>query len=218
MGRRRQSLSIALAAAAMTAGPAAAASAATIAVNKACFDENAPMTVTGAGFTPGDTVDLSATGVFSTAPVDAGGQFAVLVTAPLLGKIGPAHHAFTLTATSESNPSLAAAAPFDVTTFAVSTKPAQARPSKRVRFSFSGFTPGRSIYAHYVHKGTVRATSHFGIAAPPCGTLSARERLYPGNHPATGLYHVQFDSRRHYSPSTAPKLLATLHIFKSFSL
>jgi hypothetical protein len=202
---------------ALSAVTAAAGSAATVAVDKPCYDESNTMTITGAGYTPGDTVDVTATGVFGTAPVDAAGQFALAVKAPPLGTIAPSHQAFMLTATSEANPTVTAAALFNVATFAVTTKPPQARPSQRVRFLFSGFTPGKAIYAHYVRSGKVRATARFGVAASPCGTLTVRARLYPDNHPATGVYHIQFDSTRRYAAKTAHKLVATLRIFKSFT-
>jgi hypothetical protein len=174
------------------------------------------MTVTGAGFTPGDTVDLEATGVFTTAAVDPTGAFAAQAAAPLLGTINPAQQAVTLTATSETSGAVMASVQLNIATFAVATKPAQARPSKRVRFTFSGFAPGRPIFAHYVRGGKVRATTRFGTAAFPCGTLTAHARLYPASHPATGTYHVQFDSSRSYSSHTAQKLVATLRIFKTF--
>jgi hypothetical protein len=176
------------------------------------------MMITGAGFTPGDTVKLSSTAKVSlpAATVDATGAFATEITVPRLTPAGPGERQFTLTATSQADPTLSAAAPFMVANFAVATSPVQATPSTIVRYSFSGFVPGKPIFAHYVRGGKVRVTKRYGIAAAPCGTLKARARLFPGPHPHYGVYRVQFDSSRRYVSSTVPRLVGTLDVFRAF--
>ncbi len=193
----------------------AVASAAMISVDRPCYLEANAITVQGTGLRPGDTVDLSATGVFETASVGASGRFAAQVAAPVLPASVPMQRRFTLAASSESVPELVARTQFTVTTLAVGTSPTRVTPTHRVRFTFSGFPPGRAIFGHYLRGGKLRATHRFGIASGPCGTLSTRAREFPSSHPVAGVYHVQFDSRRRYSRHTRPRVGASLIVFKT---
>jgi hypothetical protein len=215
--RAAVSVAVAVAAASAVAAPAAA-SAASIALDKPCYDEQTPATITGAGFTPGDTIDLETTNsnLFTTAPVDATGAFSTQTPAPLLGTIDPAQQSFTLNAISEMTGAVLASTTIQVATFAALTKPSEARPSAKVRFTFSGFTPGRTIYGHYLRHGKVTATTRFGPAAFPCGTLTTKARMYPSEHPATGVYKIQFDSNRRFIKNTPQKLTGSLTIFTRF--
>jgi hypothetical protein len=128
----------------------------------------------------------------------------------------PGEDRFTLTAKSESTGANVTTALFRVTNFAVSTKPAKAKPTKRVRFTFSGFAPGKPIFGHFLLHGKLRVTHRYGKAGGPCGTLTTHSHLYPGRHIRFGLYKVQFDARKHYSKHNVPRLQTTLRIFKTF--
>jgi len=218
--RRRAGLWLALVASAVAGAWPAVASAATIALDRACYDEGAPMTLIGTGFTPGSTVSLKRSGssTSASATVDPSGGFATELTAPSLGTAYPAHRSFTMSATDDLDPRLTATAAFQAATFAVSITPSQAPPSKVVRFSFSGFTSGAPIYGHFLLQGKVRATIRYGVAAGPCGVLKALASLYPGVHPADGLYRLQFDSSRRYYAGTTPKLRTTLDISRKAEL
>jgi hypothetical protein len=207
--------------AALVAAPAAA-SAAAIAFSSACYDyvpgSVGLMTIAGADFTPGDTVDLESSEVFQTAVVGPTGAFVVQAPVPVLGFIDPGEKAFTLTATSETTGTALASAGFLVANFAVSTRPAHARPTKKVHFTFSGFAPGRPVYGHFLLHGKLRVTRRYGRATGPCGTLKARAPLYPGRHPRFGVYRVQFDGSRRYSKRSTPRLVTVLDVFRTFHL
>jgi hypothetical protein len=215
---RLSSLTVGIALALASLSVAAAeASAATIAVLQPCVVNadpaiGSPMTVTGTGFTPGDSINLQTTagGAFGTATADPTGAFSVQIAAPILATVNPAAATFTLTATDFMTPlTVTPTTTVAVANLAVTTNPAQAKPTKRVTWSFSGFTPGAEIYAHYLHGKKVAATVKFGRAVGRCGLLKKKAVFYPG-HPKFDVYKVQVDDARHYSPRSLPRLIATL--------
>jgi len=103
---------------------------------------------------------------------------------------------FTLAITDNANATLTLTAQSLVTALDVGVTPADARPSRRVRFHGRGFTGGPAIYAHYVRKGKVRKTVQLATAAGPCGTFDVRRRQLPIRRPATGRWMVQIDQER----------------------
>jgi hypothetical protein len=203
------------AALATSAALAAPATAQVISVNAACFVNakpavGAPVTVSGSGFTPGDTVELDATGVFGTTTVGATGTFTTTVTGPILTTPFPASSRFTLTARDETNGTTTASTSFEVANLAFQTHPAVAKPSKTVHFSFSGFRSGALIYGHYVH-GKKVLTTRFGRAKGACGLLKSKARLFPGK-PRFSKYKVQFDNSRRYHATALPRIVSGLTI------
>jgi hypothetical protein len=193
----------------------AQASAATLTVGQACVvnpdpTTGSPMTVTGQGFTPGGPVSLASNkgGAFGNATADASGNISLSMTGPTLPSLGPAAASFVLTATDETSGGTATTA-FDAANLAVATNPLEAKPSKRVTWTFSGFTSGAEIYAHYLHKGKVAATTKFGRAQGACGTLRKKAVFYPGKAKYSS-YKVQVDDSRHYAAGTLPRWVATL--------
>ncbi|HWF36453.1 MAG TPA: hypothetical protein VG295_13835 [Solirubrobacteraceae bacterium] len=194
---------------------AAQASAATVTVGQPCVVNpnpavGSPMTVTGAGFTPGDSITLSSNrgGAYGQTPADATGRFTINMPGPILPTINPASAAFVLTATDNTD-GITASTPFAAANLAVATNPAQGKPSKRVTWSFSGFVGGANIYAHYLHGKKVTATANFGRAQGPCGTLKKRAVFYPGKA-KYDVYKVQVDDSRRYLATSLPRLVATL--------
>jgi len=219
--RRRLARSAACAVLALaSAGVAAAgASAATIGVTAPCVvnisSGGAQMQVVGNGFAAGDSIELTTNsgGGFGMATADATGAFSTLITAPTLSNNGPGEATFTLTAIDETTSLLAnPTTTFLLANLAVATKPMEAKPSKKVTFTFSGFLPGTEIYAHYLHGKKVTATARFGRAVAPCGLLKTKAKLYPGKRKFQ-TYKVQFDDSRHYSAKTLPRWVSTLSIF-----
>jgi hypothetical protein len=203
------------AAVALSGAFAAPAAAQVIAVNGACFvnpkpSVGAPVTVTGSGFPPGDTVALAATGVFGTTTVGTAGTFTSTVAGPILSTPFPASARFTLTARDETNGTTTASTSFLVANLAFRTSPAVAKPSQRVRFSFSGFRPGALVYGHYVHDRKV-VTTRFGRAKGACGLLKAKARLFPGG-PRFSKYKVQFDDSHRYHSEALPRIVSGLTI------
>ncbi len=197
-----------------------AASAATVSFAKPCYDDvpGNLMTITGTGFTPGDSINLDTNANIALPSVTAGltGEFALQSAVPSITPPGPGEKTFELTATSQTDAAVSAESPFMVANFAVATSPAQARPTRVVKFSFSGFPDGAAIYSHFVRRGKVLATKRYGTAAAPCGTLTTRAKLFPGLHPEYGRYTVQFDSSHHYSSRSTPRLVGILDVFRSF--
>lgn len=195
---------------------AAQASAATIAVLQPCVVNANPavgalMTVTGAGFAPGDSISLSSTtgGASGSATAGPAGTFAINMAGPILPTINPAAATFALQATDETDGVTTATTSFAAANLAVTTNPAEAKPTKKVTWSFSGFTGGAEIYAHYLHGKKVVATTKFGRAIGPCGVLKKKAVFYPG-HAKYEVYRVQVDDVRRYLAHSLPRLVATL--------
>lgn len=198
---------------------AAQASAATIAANEACYVnanpfQGAPMTITGSGFTPGDDVDVSGGTVFASATVGADGTFAATTEAPTLSTVNPATQTTTLTA--QDLDGVTATTSVLSANLAVSANPSSVRHPDRtkVRFRFSGFTPGKPIYVYYLHRKKLVAKARFGLAVGPCGTFEQKALLYPGGHPRYEQYTVAIESSSHYSKTAFPLALAKLSIFR----
>ena len=90
---------------------------------------------------------------------------------------------FTLSITDNANPALTVSAQSLVTALDVRVTPANARPSRRVRFRGRGFTGAAPVYAHYLRKGKLRKTVQLATAAGPCGTFDVRRRQLPVHRP-----------------------------------
>ncbi|MFZ0040187.1 MAG: hypothetical protein WAK93_02695 [Solirubrobacteraceae bacterium] len=199
---------------------AAQASAATLFANKACYvndnpAQGAPMLITGTGFTPGDTVDLSGGTVFAKSTVQSNGTIAWTAAAPLLTTIDPASETTTLTADDETVGANVASGAVQSANLAVATSKGQVQNvhKDKVKFSFSGFSPGKSIYGFYARTKIV-AKTNFGKAKGACGMLTKRALLFPGGHPRNNSYKVTFESRSKYSKKANPRLTAKLKIFR----
>jgi len=108
---------------------------------------------------------------------------------------------------------LLAEAGFDITNLGVTVNPSAAKPGRKVLYHFGGFTPGKPIWGHYLRHGRQLFAHRFGKASGPCGTLTARATLFPG-HRGRGTYRVQFDTVKRYRPSTSPKALINVTLFR----
>jgi hypothetical protein len=197
---------------------AAPASAATISVDKACYVNTAtgpaPLTVTGSGFDPGESIQIAGGTTVIDTTADATGSFTATGSAPVLNTKGAGTRWTTLTAsgfdantgttTSASTRALSA-------NLAVSTKPLSVPVNelrkRKVTFSFSGFTPGKDIYGYYLRKRVV-AKTRFGKATGRCGTLKQKALLLPPGLSTTVRYSLVFESVPHYSKSAFPRVTA----------
>jgi len=201
------------------AAVAAPASAATLAVSAPCYvnvisTKAAPIDVTGTGYTPGDTIAVQGQAVFGTTTAGADGTINLITGGPILPFSGPGSKSFALTSQDQTSGSgVLAQTSVTMANFSVDTRPSVAKPSRRVTWRFSGFTPGRSIYVHYLHRGKVVNRMRFGRAHGPCGTLKARDRFYPGGHPHSSRYRVVFDQVKGYTKRARPRLSNTLSFF-----
>lgn len=198
---------------------AAPASAASINPTKGCYVNTsrvAAMTIVGTGFTPGDSIDISGTDVSVTTTATPTGAIKVTTGAPPL-TTSAAFQSTKLTATDEGAPTpLTATTLVRSTNLTVTTNHPHGVKNlhkDKVKFMFSGFTPGKDIYGFYIHKKVV-AKSTFGKATGPCGLLTKRALLYPGGHPRFEQYDVTFESLSKYSKKANPRVTGKLKIFK----
>jgi hypothetical protein len=201
------------------AATASAASAASLSVDRACYvnvnsASGAPMTITGSGFAPGETVDVSGGTVYAQGTAGPTGTFSVTTKAPILSTVNPATETTTLTATGESSQATATVS-VQSANLAVQTSPPSVRNVRRdkVKFSFSGFTPGRHIFGFYV-RGRKLVRARFGVAHGPCGTLTQRALLFPGGRPTHDSYTVTFESSPRLLKTAHPKITGRLTILR----
>jgi hypothetical protein len=196
---------------------AGAATAPRIAVAPQCVVNAHPatgslMAVAGNGFTPGDSISLTAGDTSGSATASTTGAFDVLIHAPTLATSRAGAKRFTITAQDATSGSGSASTTFQVANLAFSTSPAVANPSKTVHFSFSGFKRGAVVYAHYLRGRKVVATQRFGHASGICGLLKTKARLFPLHNPPSGDYRVQVDDSRRYRVKALPRVDSTLQI------
>lgn len=203
--------------------PTQAAAAQTIAPTQACFVNTpsaiTPIGLTGTGWTPGDDIEITSSG----GGIDLYGDMTATTSGTLTGTIdgadldfsGPGSATTTITATDEGNDDMGtaangqtASATVSIANLAVITVPQEAKPSKKVKYEFSGFISGRPVYGHYVHKKKVDATYRFGTASGPCGTLTVKAHFYPGRRstsPTPSSSMTRRSSRRRRSRPTTPR-------------
>jgi hypothetical protein len=219
--RRLASIAITACCAVPVAGALAAqASAATLAANKACYvnadpAQGAPMVITGSGFVPGTTVQLTGGTTFGNAVADAAGNVSIPAQAPELATIAPASKTTPLTATADNPDGTQTTAQVSVQSanLAVATKPGSVRNVRKdkVTFMFSGFVSGKHIYGYYLRKKVV-AKAKFAKAQGPCGMLKQKALLYPGGRPSHDSYKVTFESSSKYNKNAFPRVTGTLNI------
>jgi hypothetical protein len=183
-----------------------------------------PFTVSGSGFGPGAGVELvrGARRDLGTANPDgtfSGSPYLI----DLIQGGDPVSTPFTIVANDTggiggnpppqglSNELRLRAAPL-----AFSASPERARPSARITFRFSGFTPDTPIWAHYRYKGSVRANVRLGLASNPCGLLTVRRKQIPVSNAGIGLWSVQFDHNPKFSPRATPRRNATITVYRTF--
>jgi hypothetical protein len=196
----------ALAAAGALAVPAAA-DAAGIAVQGACFATGTPVSITGFGFTPGASVSIGG-GAFGSTVADASGNIAATVSAPVVTTVAP--RTISISATDGANPANVAGATFPVIRRVFNTNaPLNGRPRQKTTWRFAGFPPGTAIYGHYRFHGRTMKNYRFGRPTGPCGTLSVRARRMPmpASRIRRGTWTLQLDQRRHYRRSGARRVI-----------
>jgi hypothetical protein len=220
--RRLASIAAAACCAASAGGALASqASAAALTPDKPCYvnggpGDAAPMTITGSGFEPGNTVQLSGGTAFANAVADAAGNVSFANTAaPELSGISPGAKTTTLTATQANPDGTTVTAVVNVMSanLAVATSPSSVRNVRKdkVTFSFSGFVSGKHIYGYYLLKKVV-AKVKFAKAHGPCGLLKQKALLYPGGRPKKDKYKVTFESTSRYTKNAFPRVTGTLNI------
>lgn len=200
---------------------AAGAGAGTVTLGQPCYVATAPgkgatIVVSGTGYTPGEAVfaQIPAPGgllSFVEATVGPDGTFTATLPNVSPESIDPVAEREKIQIKGVLSDLIVAEAPFELTNLAVKANPPAARPGKKVTFSFSGFTSGKAIYAHYLHKGKVALTHKFGFAQGACGVLTARSKIYPGRSRYSN-YSVQIDDLQKYSKSATPRFDTTVEV------
>ncbi len=221
-GRRWLGACAAVAAAVVLSSGALAApsSAATLTVTKPCYVNavakgklrRALMVVAGTGYVPGDAVYITSSDntVFAHTAADAKGLILVVTGAPVPKLKRPGSKVSRLTARDSSGVTGMTSA--RSTILDVATVPAKAKPSRKVTWYFSGFTPGRFIYGHYLRGKHQVARARFGRAKGACGLLRVRTRFFPGRQRYTH-YGLQFDDSKRYRRRSIPRIDTSLNVF-----
>lgn len=198
----------------------AAASAGTLTLD-ACYIETQPAQAILSGFTPNVPIAIEADQVFTSGMTDATGSATLPFKAPIYSTITPGSKQFTMTATEGGGSTPAVQPPvtrnFRVANFAFATSTGTRSPKAKRTWSFSGFRPGRAIYAHFRLRGRTVANFRFGVAKGPCGEY---KRKAPGipvkGRVRAGTYTVQVDQAKTYKRSTRPALTAKTTVFTVF--
>lgn len=184
-----------------------AAHAAELSPLKPCYvsvnrDERQPLDTFATGFAPHAEVDVTVGDSPQRAIADAYGNVDLRV-APWIAPYRRRGQApFTVTVTDPANPLVdTVSATSLVTALSVRVRPRRAATSDRVRFRGRGFTADRRIWGHYIYRGQVRKTVRLARRPDgPCGRFSVRRRQIPLRHPHPGVWTLQIDQQRRWSP------------------
>ena len=128
---------------------------------------------------------------------DPGGNVNARVRAPYQ-PVG--ERPFTLSVTEHANSANAVTVTSQVTALTAELRPAQAPPSRRVRFSGRGFTNPAPVWGHYLYHGILRRTVR--LARRPegaCGAFAVRRRQIPVVRPRMGKWTLQVDQQKIYA-------------------
>jgi len=195
----RRRIAVPLVAGALALVGASAAEAATLSVagGKSCYRAGDSLILSGTGYTPSAPVAITLQGKqLGTLTADAAGN----ISSPLqIGRLSGVSQR-KLIATDSANPANTATTQFLGSALVVKVKPRNGSAARKLRLNASGFTTGKRLYAHVLRKH-FRRNILIGKLKGPCRTLSVRKRvLQPGT--ATGIYTVQFDTKKRYSKQT----------------
>ena len=175
--------------------PASASAASlTVTPQKRCYSSGESVNLLGADFSPLGSASVTRDGTpLGSLQTDANGAFnGILTLAQTRGRQTKPY-----TATDEAVSTLSASAQITVSAVRVDLSPPNGAPGRRMSIKASGFTTGKTLWAH-VTKGKSKRTLKIGRLSGACGGLKARRRLLPRNA-ALGLHTIQFDTFKKYS-------------------
>ena len=206
----RTRLSAVAAALAVGAALPAAASAAQIQTDQACYQDNTGLVaVTGNGFDPDQPYQVALDGqplpTSALDKTDAAGGISGAFETPQLAREDV--HVYTLQVTQGAN---VATTTFSVSPFSADFKPGSGNPKTlHVRFNVFGFglaRPNPTVFLHYVRpNGKLKRTIRLGKAQGACGTIkrTSRKKLFPFQA-ERGKWKLQFDTQRKYRKAHRP--------------
>ena len=204
-------LTAATAALALAAPAAASAAELTVEPQKSCYGSGEVVRVTGVGFTPGAEVLITREGESLGAPVaDATGAFSGNLT---LGQ-ERGKRTSTYVATDTVNTALTASTQLTVSAVNVTMGPPNGPPSRLLTIKASGFTLGKTLWAH-VRKGQFKRNVKIGSLKRACHVLRAQKRLLPRGA-ETGVYKIQFDTFKKYKAKRVQFVTYELRVFRTF--
>jgi hypothetical protein len=189
-----RSLAVAAGLVALVAPASASAASLTVSPQKRCYSSGESLSLLGTGFSPLGTASVTRDGApLGALKTNANGAFnGVLTVAQTSGK-----RTKTYTASDDQMPTLTASTQITVSAVRVDLSPADGAPGRRMSIKASGFTTGKTLWAH-VTKGKSRRTLKIGSLSGACGGLKTRRRLLPRDA-ALGLHTIQFDTFRRYN-------------------
>jgi hypothetical protein len=194
----------------LCASAPAGASAATITLDRACYQATSAtsVTISGSGFTPGEQYTvLVQGGIVDVGTAAADGTIVKRIPVPLPPDSGPGAHTGTYSV-AISQPDASATASFQAATPHGDFTPGSGDPrTLKVHFIAYGFgtaaAPGQpmpTIYVHYIDpRGKLRLSRPIGVGTAPCGTIkrTALRKLFPFN-PRSGTWTLQYDAQKRY--------------------
>jgi hypothetical protein len=211
MGRLTRSLIVATCV--LAGAPATAAAGTWTAPLARCYVSAGPtsqqrqvVTVGATGYTPFAPVDVLIDGGPADATddgqpdpwfADPEGAVSGAVRAPYQPT---GQRAFGISVSERANPSNTVSVTSLVTALEVTLTPAEARPSRQVRFSGRGFINAAPVWGHYVFRGKVRRTVRLARRPQnPCGAFSVKRKQFPIFRPHMGRWVLQVDQQKAYS-------------------
>ena len=203
--------SLAVAVAILTVAAPSVAHAASLTTNpvKSCYRSGETVHFLGAGFTPSTNANLSRDGTFvASILTDASGPFDAGLR--LLQNQGRQERTYTVA--DASNPGLTASAPVTVSAVGVGLSPSTGSVSRRFRIRARGFTTGRTLWAHIIHKRSKRHL-RIGRLRGACHDLQARRRLLRKSA-RFGRHRIQFDTFRRYRANREVKTAYAIRVVR----
>jgi hypothetical protein len=189
--------------------PAAGAHAGAVTLDRSCYVEDSTMVATGSGFKPGSQLTLSGDGASQTATADESGAFQVSVKVPGNPSIAARPSSivsYTLNVQDAGDAAQNTSVGYQVANYAAE-RGQSSSPRKKRMWYFSGFEPGKPIYAHFRYHGRTQADYRMGTAQGPCGTLSRRAPGIVARHLKAGRWTIQVDQVKAYNVLTTPALI-----------
>ena len=168
-------------------------------------------------FAPGASLTFTADGsAIGSGQADAAGHYdnSAAPFAPPPLPIGRDLKTVQLTADDGAG-TVAGPVPVQVVNVAVRA-PANAAPSKRVRFRVFGFLSNQRVYLHIRRNGKTKGRFSLGRTHAPCGTLTKRMRFMPLRHYTTGTYRYYFSHSKTFRKSQV-FYEARVKIYRTFS-
>lgn len=206
------------------ASSAASASAAVVSVNTGCVifagDYGAAaIPISGSGFTASSRVNLRTTTksepgpkYLATATTDASGSFATATGAAIFDSDTTRDQRFNLIASDDAQ--ITALTSFRQVRAGYNRFPEPTQPRQRVKHIARGFTPGKTIWAHFRRYGKTHAHKRLGVARGPCGIATRKMRVLPVKRARLGTWKVFVDETKLFSLNTRPQARLTFRVIQ----